>query len=60
MPKKFSDWNDFQRYISSSDKYKGLIEFVVTEAFHAIQELLEKTVNAKPYKCQDEICFAGL
>ena len=38
--KKFSDWTDFQKYISSSDKCAGLIELATTEASNAIQSLI--------------------
>jgi hypothetical protein len=34
----FSGWNDFQAYISSSDKCTGLIELATTEASNAIQQ----------------------
>jgi hypothetical protein len=37
--KAFSGWNDFQAYISSSDKCTALIELATTEASHAIQRL---------------------
>ena len=38
--KEFSDWTDFQKYISSSDKCAGLIELATTEASNAIQILM--------------------
>jgi len=38
--KKFSDWTDFQKHISSSDKCAGLIELATTEASNAIQSLI--------------------
>jgi len=38
--KAFSDWNDFQGHISSSDKCAGLIELATTEASNAIQRLI--------------------
>jgi C_GCAxxG_C_C family probable redox protein len=38
--KKFSNWTDFQRHISSSDKCAGLIELATTEASNAIQSLI--------------------
>ena len=38
--KVFSDWNDFQGHISSSDKCAGLIELATTEASNAIQRLI--------------------
>ena len=37
---KFSDWSDFQHFISSSDKCIELIEFATTEASNAIQRLI--------------------
>ncbi|KUG23793.1 hypothetical protein ASZ90_006389 [hydrocarbon metagenome] len=37
--KKFSGWNDFQKYMSSSDKCAGLIELATTEASNAIKSL---------------------
>ena len=38
--KKFSDWTDFQKHISSSDKCAGLIELATTETSNAIQSLI--------------------
>ncbi|MBW1736054.1 MAG: hypothetical protein JRJ69_00545 [Deltaproteobacteria bacterium] len=38
--KEFSDWTDFQKYISSSDKCTGLIELATIEASNAIQRLM--------------------
>jgi hypothetical protein len=38
--KAFSDWNDFQGHISSSDKCSELIELAKTEASKAIQRLM--------------------
>ena len=38
--KEFSDWTDFQKHISSSDKCTGLIELATTEASNAIQRLI--------------------
>ena len=38
--KKFSNWEEFQKYICSSDKCAGLIAFATTEASNAIRELL--------------------
>lgn len=38
--KKFSDWTDFQKHMSSSDKCAGLIELATTEASNAIQSLI--------------------
>lgn len=38
--KKFSDWTDFQKHISSSDKCAGLIELATAEASNAIQSLI--------------------
>jgi len=38
--KVFSDWNDFQGHISSSDKCTRLIELATTEASDAIQRLI--------------------
>jgi C_GCAxxG_C_C family probable redox protein len=35
---KFSDWSDFQGYISSSDKCFGLIEFAADQASTAIKK----------------------
>ena len=37
--KTFSDWNDFQEHISSSDKCTELIELATTEASNAIRRL---------------------
>jgi C_GCAxxG_C_C family probable redox protein len=38
--KEFSDWADFQKHISSSDKCAGLIELATTEASEAIKRLI--------------------
>jgi C_GCAxxG_C_C family probable redox protein len=38
--KAFSNWNDFQGYISSSDKCAGLIELATTEASKAIKRFI--------------------
>jgi len=38
--KAFSDWNDFQEYISSSDICSGLIELATIEASNAIKRLI--------------------
>ena len=38
--KAFSDWNDFQGHISSSDKCAGLIKLATTEASKAIKGLI--------------------
>lgn len=38
--KKFSNWTEFQKHISSSDKCAGLIELATTEASNAIQSLI--------------------
>ena len=38
--KEFSGWTDFQKYISSSDKCAGLIEFATNEASKSIQRLM--------------------
>lgn len=38
--KKFSNWTDFQKHISSSDKCAELIELATTEASNAIQRLI--------------------
>ncbi|MBN1363570.1 MAG: C_GCAxxG_C_C family protein [Syntrophaceae bacterium] len=38
--KKFSDWADFQKHISSSNKCSKLIELATTEASNAIQKFL--------------------
>jgi hypothetical protein len=38
--KEFSDWTDFQKHLSSSDKCAGLIELATTEASNAIQRLI--------------------
>ncbi|MBC2703336.1 MAG: C_GCAxxG_C_C family protein [Desulfobacula sp.] len=38
--KAFSDWNNFQGHISSSDKCTGLIELATTEASNAIKRLI--------------------
>ena len=37
--KEFSDWTDFQKHISFSDKCAGLIELATTEATNVIQRL---------------------
>ena len=41
---KFTDWSDFQNYISSSDRCSGLIEFAKDQASAAIEKysLLEQ------------------
>jgi len=38
--KEFSDWTDFQKHMSSSDKCTGLIELAIAEASAAIQRLM--------------------
>jgi C_GCAxxG_C_C family probable redox protein len=40
--KKFSDWSDFQNYISSSDKCFGLIELAKDQASTAIKKCLSE------------------
>jgi C_GCAxxG_C_C family probable redox protein len=37
--KKFSGWEDFQKYIASSDKCAGLIELAINEASNAIRKI---------------------
>jgi hypothetical protein len=36
----FSNWNDFQGYISSAGRCAGLIELATTEASNAIRKLI--------------------
>ena len=35
--KKFSEWTDYQTYVKSSNKCRGLIKFVTDEASKAIE-----------------------